>query len=66
MGFRKKLGTSGVLLLSSLTVTGLFVLRRRGGDPAFRCPGYPVVPATHSARNIGTNTFREVLIEFKN
>jgi len=29
-------------------------------------PGYPVVPTTHSARNVGTNTFREVLIEFKN
>ena len=29
-------------------------------------PGYPAVPATHSARNIGENTFREVLIEFKN
>ncbi|MBS0261215.1 MAG: hypothetical protein JSS02_04605 [Planctomycetes bacterium] len=29
-------------------------------------PGYPVVPATHSARNVGTATFREVLIEFKN
>ena len=29
-------------------------------------PGYPVVPATHSARNVGANTFREVLIEFKN
>ncbi|MEO1973833.1 MAG: hypothetical protein ABGX07_19880 [Pirellulaceae bacterium] len=28
-------------------------------------PGYPAVPATHSARNIGENTFREVLIEFK-
>ena len=28
-------------------------------------PGYPAVPATHSARNIGTTTFREVLIEFK-
>ena len=28
-------------------------------------PGYPAVPATHSARNIGSNTFREVLIEFK-
>lgn len=28
-------------------------------------PGYPVVPATHSARNIGPTTFREVLIEFK-
>jgi hypothetical protein len=28
-------------------------------------PGYPAVPATHSARNIGPNRFREVLIEFK-
>jgi hypothetical protein len=27
--------------------------------------GYPAVPATHSARNVGANTFREVLIEFK-
>lgn len=29
-------------------------------------PGYPAVPTTHSARNVGANTFREVLIEFKN
>lgn len=28
-------------------------------------PGYPVVPATHSARNVGEHTFREVLVEFK-
>ncbi|MDG2170089.1 MAG: hypothetical protein P8L44_19440 [Opitutales bacterium] len=28
-------------------------------------PGYPVVPATHSAKNVGTETFREVLVEFK-
>ena len=28
-------------------------------------PGYPVVPVTHSARNVGTGTYREVLIEFK-
>ena len=28
-------------------------------------PGYPAVPATHSARNVGETTFREVLIEFK-
>jgi len=27
--------------------------------------GRPAVPATHSARNVGANTFREVLIEFK-
>ena len=46
-----------------------------GGATSFRVdgdqivsdrPGYPVVPATHSARNAGTNTFREVLVEFKN
>lgn len=29
-------------------------------------PGYPAVPATHSARNVGPGPFREVLIEFKN
>ena len=29
-------------------------------------PGYPAVPATHSAKNVGSTTFREVLIEFKN
>ncbi len=28
-------------------------------------PGYPAVPVTHSAKNIGTSTFREVLVEFK-
>lgn len=28
-------------------------------------PGFPTVPATHSARNVGENTFSEVLIEFK-
>jgi hypothetical protein len=46
-----------------------------GGAVAFRIdgdqivadrPGYPAVPITHSARNIGDKTFREVLIEFKN
>ena len=29
-------------------------------------PGYPAVPATHSARNVGANIFSEVLVEFKN
>jgi hypothetical protein len=29
-------------------------------------PGYPAVPVTHSAQNGGSETFREVLIEFKN
>jgi len=28
-------------------------------------PGYPTVPATHSAKNVGDTNFREVLIEFK-
>ena len=46
-----------------------------GGAVAFRVvgdqiisdrPGYPTVPATHSARNVGKTTFKEVLIEFKN
>lgn len=37
--------TLAILLLSSLTVTALFVLRRRGGQAPFRCPGYPVTPA---------------------
>ncbi|MEI8020649.1 MAG: hypothetical protein WCH39_20775 [Schlesneria sp.] len=45
-----------------------------GGAVAFRIegdqiladrPGYPAVPVTHSAKNIGPDTFREVLIEFK-
>jgi len=27
--------------------------------------GYPAVPATHSARNVGPNRFQEVLVEFK-
>jgi len=50
------------------------VILESGGAVAFRVqgdliladrPGYPAVPATHSARNIGSSTFREVLIEFK-
>ncbi len=28
-------------------------------------PRYPAVPATHSAKNVGPDAFREVLIEFK-
>ena len=45
-----------------------------GGAVAFRVegdqilsdrPGYPAVPVTHSAKNIGPGTFRVVLIEFK-
>ena len=37
----------------------------QGGQIVSDRPGYPAVPATHSARNIGPNMFREVLIEFK-
>ena len=48
---------------------------KAGGATCFRIdgdkitsdrPGYPVVPATHNVRNIGTTPFREVLVEFKN
>ena len=28
-------------------------------------PGYPVVPVTHSAQNVGSKSYREVLVEFK-
>ncbi len=36
------------------------------GDTIFTDrPGYPSVPATHSVRNVGKTTFREVLVEFK-
>jgi APA family basic amino acid/polyamine antiporter len=40
--------TLAILLLSALTVAGLFVLRRRGvGSPRYRCPGYPWVPLVY-------------------
>jgi len=40
--------TLAILLLSSLAVTALFVLRRRGGaEPAYRCTGYPVTPVIY-------------------
>ncbi len=50
------------------------VERKAGGAINFRMerdqivsdlPGHTGVPTTHSVRNVGTNTFREVLIEFK-
>jgi hypothetical protein len=53
----------------------LYTAQRKGGDAAcFRMqgdqiasdfPGYTPIPATHQVRNVGTTTFREVLIEFK-
>jgi len=40
--------TLGIMLLSSLTVTSLFVFRRRDPDGAtFRCPGYPLTPVVY-------------------
>jgi len=46
--------TLAILLLSSLAVTALFVLRRRGGPvPAFRCPGYPLTPALYLVAALG-------------
>jgi APA family basic amino acid/polyamine antiporter len=43
-----------IMLLSSMTVSALFVLRRR--DPAagsFRCPGYPLLPALYLVVTLG-------------
>jgi APA family basic amino acid/polyamine antiporter len=46
--------TLAILLLSSLTVTALFVLRRRGAVvAAFRCPGYPVTPVVYLVASLG-------------
>ena len=40
-------------------------LRVEGDQIVSDGPGFPTIPATHSARNVGANTFKEVLIEFK-
>jgi APA family basic amino acid/polyamine antiporter len=46
--------TLAILLLSSLTVAGLFALRRQGGaQPAYRCPGYPFTPAIYLIASLG-------------
>ncbi len=70
-----------VLSGSTLEVSGpdgelLYAVEREaGGALSFRMdgdqivsdrPGSSAIPATHSVRNVGKNTFREVLIEFKN
>ena len=70
-----------VLSGSTLEVAGpmgelLYTVEREAGEAvSFRIDGNrivsdrpvnPAVPTTHSVRNIGANTFREVLIEFKN
>lgn len=59
-------GPAGELLDTVQLESGGAVSFRVEGDQIVADrPGYPVVPATHSFRNVGTNTFREVLIEFK-
>jgi len=46
--------TLAILLLSSLTVAGLFALRRQDGAmPAYRCPGYPWTPLLYMAASLG-------------
>ena len=60
-------GPQGELLDTVELEAGEAVSFRIDGDKIVSDrPGYPAVPATHSARNIGANVFREVLIEFKN
>ena len=60
-------GPDGELLDTVELETGGSVAFRIEGDQIVADrPGYPAVPATHSARNVGANTFKEVLIEFKN
>jgi hypothetical protein len=59
-------GPSGELLDTvELEAGGAVSFRIDGDQIVSDRPGYPTVPATHSARNVGANTFREVLIEFK-
>src|SRR5579871_2402940 len=59
-------GPQGELLDTVELESGGAVSFRVDGDQILADrPGYPIVPVTHSARNIGTNTFSEVLIEFK-
>ena len=46
--------TLAILLLSSLTVAGLFALRRRTSDPEiYRCPLYPVTPVLYLLASLG-------------
>ena len=56
-------GPDGELLDTvELESGGAVSFRVEGDQIVSDRPGYPVVPATHSARNIGESTFREVLI----
>lgn len=59
-------GADGELLDTvELESGGAVSFRVEGNKIVSDRPGYPAVPATHSARNVGSTTFREVLIEFK-
>jgi len=59
-------GPEGELLDTVQLEAGAAVAFRIDGDQIVSDrPGYPAVPATHSVRNVGSSTFREVLIEFK-
>ena len=59
-------GPDGELLDTIELESGGAVSFRIDGDQIVADrPGYPTVPRTHSARNVGAKTFREVLIEFK-
>ena len=59
-------GPTGELLDTvKLEAGGAVAFQVEGNQIVSDRPGYPVVPTTHSARNIGPNIFREVLIEFK-
>jgi hypothetical protein len=59
-------GPHGELLCTVDVEAGGIVNFRMDGDQIVSDrPRAPAIPATHSARNIGANTFREVLTEFK-
>ncbi len=48
-----------------LEAGGAVSFRIDGAQIVSNRPGYPAVPATHSAKNVGATKFREVLVEFK-
>ncbi|MCA9118704.1 MAG: hypothetical protein H6822_04505 [Planctomycetaceae bacterium] len=59
-------GPDGELLYSVERQAGGAISFRIAGDQIISDhPGSSPIPTTHSVRNIGENTFREVLIEFK-
>jgi hypothetical protein len=59
-------GPDGELLYRIERAAGEAMKFRMDGDLVVAdLPGHSGVPATHSVRNVGTHTFREVLIEFK-